>query len=406
MPARQYSSTVKPQTLATKLDAGTTVTSMVLSTSTSGLIDTLPNSYPYTLVIDPDLDTEEIVTVTARISSTLTIARAQDGTSAVEHSGGSVVKHMMTARDLQESQNHINASSNVHGLGVGEQVAGVTSSQTFTNKTMSGANNTFTNISQSSISNLTSDLSLKAPLASPTFTGTVTVPDNTITNAQLAGSISWDKLAVSSTVSSTELGYVDGVTSSIQGQIGALNTGLSTNTPVGSIIMFGGASAPTGWLLCNGNAIPSQHTALIALVGANTPDLRGRIPLGYGATSGVSNGKPIGDKTIGTETVTLSSTQIPPHSHSGTSDSQSQSHAHGLNGKAATTEFSGAKAYTGTGGQFLDRLMVTGAAGTDWADRDHTHTFSTNSQFGNASGGTDSHNNMQPSTVVNFIIKY
>ena len=92
-------------------------------------------------------------------------------------------------------------------------------------------------------------LDLKAPLANPTFTGTVTLPANTIsqvhladdsvgtneigglavteskiansavTNAKLAGSIDWTKLSVSSTVSATELGYVDGVTSSIQTQL-------------------------------------------------------------------------------------------------------------------------------------------------------------------------------------------
>ncbi len=41
-------------------------------------------------------------------------------------------------------------------------------------------------------------LNLKAPLASPTFTGTVVLPDNTITNAMLAGSIANAKLANSS----------------------------------------------------------------------------------------------------------------------------------------------------------------------------------------------------------------
>jgi hypothetical protein len=78
-----------------------------------------------------------------------------------------------------------------------------------------------------------------APLASPTFTGTVTLPANTIsqsmmsddsvgtneigglavTNGKLAGDISWDKLAISSTVSAIEAGYLDGVTGAIQTQL-------------------------------------------------------------------------------------------------------------------------------------------------------------------------------------------
>ena len=76
-------------------------------------------------------------------------------------------------------------------------------------------------------------MDLKAPLASPTFTGTVTLPsgtvtstmilDGTIANADINASaaIDWTKLGISSTVSSTEIGYVDGVTSAIQTQLDA-----------------------------------------------------------------------------------------------------------------------------------------------------------------------------------------
>ena len=88
-------------------------------------------------------------------------------------------------------------------------------------------------------SSIQTQLDDKAPLNSPTFTGTVTLPANTIsqthlsddsvgtneigglavTNEKLAGSIGWDKLAISSTVSSTEAGYLGGVTSAIQTQL-------------------------------------------------------------------------------------------------------------------------------------------------------------------------------------------
>lgn len=76
-------------------------------------------------------------------------------------------------------------------------------------------------------------LDLKAPLASPTFTGTVVLPtgtitstmilDGTIVNADINNSaaIAWTKIASSSTVSETELGYLDGVTSAIQTQLNA-----------------------------------------------------------------------------------------------------------------------------------------------------------------------------------------
>ena len=109
-------------------------------------------------------------------------------------------------------------------------------------------------------------LDLKAPLASPTFTGTVTLPlgtvtsgmildgtivagdladgavtsakilDGTIVNGDINASaaIDWTKLAISSTVSATEAGYLDGVTSAIQTQING-KASLSGATFTGSV---------------------------------------------------------------------------------------------------------------------------------------------------------------------------
>lgn len=51
--------------------------------------------------------------------------------------------------------------------------------------------------------------------------------------------------------------------------------------PTGSVVMFINDSPPTGWLLCNGAAIDAGFTALIALVGANTPDMRGQFVRGW-----------------------------------------------------------------------------------------------------------------------------
>lgn len=56
-------------------------------------------------------------------------------------------------------------------------------SQTLTNKAMSGASNTFSAIPQSAISSLTTDLGLKAPLASPDLTGNPTAPTQTAGNS-------------------------------------------------------------------------------------------------------------------------------------------------------------------------------------------------------------------------------
>jgi|LakMenE01Jun11ns_1017448.scaffolds.fasta_scaffold9946282_3 hypothetical protein len=74
-------------------------------------------------------------------------------------------------------------------------------------------------------------LDAKAPSSSPTFTGTVVLPSGTVTSAMIldgtianadisaTAAIDWTKISASSTISETELGYLDGVTSAIQTQL-------------------------------------------------------------------------------------------------------------------------------------------------------------------------------------------
>src|SRR5215467_1311813 len=88
---------------------------------------------------------------------------------------------------------------------------------------------------------------------------------------------------------------------------------------VGEIRMFGGNFAPAGWMFCEGQLLPiSQYDVLFNLIGTTyggdgqstfaLPDLRGRVPVHQG--SGFTIGQ-LG----GTETVTLSVSQMPAHRH-------------------------------------------------------------------------------------------
>ncbi len=88
---------------------------------------------------------------------------------------------------------------------------------------------------------------------------------------------------------------------------------------VGEIRIFAGNFAPAGWMFCEGQQLPiSENETLYQLIGTtyggdgqetfNLPDLRGRIPIHQG------NGFKVADAG-GVEEVTLTTAQMPVHSH-------------------------------------------------------------------------------------------
>ncbi len=93
---------------------------------------------------------------------------------------------------------------------------------------------------------------------------------------------------------------------------------------LGQIIWFAGNFAPRNWAFCNGELLSiSAYESLYSLLGTTyggdgrttfaLPDLRGRIPLSPGQGPNLSNYNP-GNKG-GSETVTLTTSQIPSHTH-------------------------------------------------------------------------------------------
>jgi len=97
----------------------TTVTSGITSSSTTvtvGATTGYPTSYPFVLALDYNTAVEELVTVTGVSGLTLTITRGYNGTTAVAHNAGAVVRHVITAQDMTDTQNHYSATTSVHGI--------------------------------------------------------------------------------------------------------------------------------------------------------------------------------------------------------------------------------------------------------------------------------------------------
>ena len=101
MATRKFSSTSIETTLASGINSS--VTSMTVASGTgsaliqgSGFI----NGNQFTVALDPDTTSEEIVFITAVASDTFTISRGEAGTTAISHSAGATVKHVLTSDDL------------------------------------------------------------------------------------------------------------------------------------------------------------------------------------------------------------------------------------------------------------------------------------------------------------------
>jgi len=196
--------------------------------------------------------------------------------------------------------------------------------------------------------------------------------------------------------------------------------------PTAALIPFAGTTAPEGFLLCDGSAVSrTAYAALFARIGTtygpgdgattfNLPDLRGRAIVGKDDMGGVAAGRITGASGVdgeslgatgGEEVHTLTTTEMPSHDH-GVVD---PGHSHAISSSLSVSSFvptagfgggpqSGVLSGNGPGGGTVGpipsavNLSVTAGASATGI------TVTT-------SGDGEAHNNVQPSIILNYLIK-
>lgn len=111
------------------------------------------------VVVDPGNASEEKILCTTRSGVTVNVhgtGRGVDGTTAKTHAKDAVVRPCWTAVEADQANEHAASASGVHN--VTGAVVGTTDTQVLTGKTISGADNTITNIAQANVTNLVADL--------------------------------------------------------------------------------------------------------------------------------------------------------------------------------------------------------------------------------------------------------
>ena len=170
--------------------------------------------------------------------------------------------------------------------------------------------------------------------------------------------------------------------------------------PSGIVIPFAGSSAPNGWLLCAGqNVSRTTFANLFSVIGTSygagdgsttfaLPDLRGRVPAGIDNMNGTDSGRIDWSNSLGTtggsQTNVLTTANLPPHWHelpdAGGSPVGTQTPNYGSTGGVPT--YNNARSHHG------------------WITGNGVQRTTDGTQFSSSPV-----NNMQPTILLNYIIK-
>jgi microcystin-dependent protein len=373
---RSYTGSAVPNTLGSQLEENATTISLP-----TAMVGWANDGVPFFVVVEPGTAREEKICVKYNTSTSLIVVnpaatsvwaedvlgRGVDNTSDQVHAAGSVIYPVFTSIEANQANELVSKYAN----------AGSVVYQG------SGTPGTFTELAIGTASHV-----LRVNSGVPQW-GQVTA------DGIGTGAVTSEKILDGTIV------------------LGDLAAALVTYlVPVGTINAYAGATAPNGWLLCNGTST-TGYTALADLVGATTPDLRGKFLMGKTAAG-------TGSTLLGSGgTNTIAETHLPAHAHSvgtlATVDAGSHTHSGG-------TGYAGAHNHTYTqttvsqrtvfnaADQLDDVVQATVVSDTGNAS-DHFHTIGADGLHGHTITGATANKGdgtayFQPFVSVNYIIKY
>jgi microcystin-dependent protein len=333
------------------------LTNSPTSGDTSFVVDTVTGwatTFPFYCVVNPGTSKEEKVKVTAISTLTLTVVRAQDDTSASGHSAGAAIYPVFTADEADEA-NEIASVMTTKGDLIATNGSAI-------NRLGIGTNTHVLQADSAATNGFKWGQVVEAGIA-----------DSAVTSAKIANS----------TI------VLGDLAASLQAFL----------VPVGTINAYAGAAAPTGWLLCNGTST-SGYTALAALVGATTPDLTGKFPMGKTAAG-------TGSTLLGTGgSNTIAEANLPSHTHTITHNHDMSNHTHTISG-GVTIYDGGASgnwgliASTSTGN--INAIIPSTVTSPTGGPSSNTTGSSSAANTGGTGSGTAYY---QPFVSVNYIIKH
>lgn len=359
---RNYSAIAVETTLSAAISSqasGDSNTSFVVA-SVSGF----PSTFPYTLLIDPDTNKEEVLTVYGGTGTSLQVYRGQDGTSAPAHSAGATVRHGISAREFKELQTHIAArgfasdsgilsgiDTHVHGIATGEgDVVGTLKTQTLTNKTLTSPTINTPTVSALTLSDAsiifegatadafettltvvdpTSDRTLTLPNATDTLVGratTDTLTNKTLTSPTINGGTIATATVTSATIASGTLS-----TDLVAG--GFKITGLATPSSTGDAATKGYVDTQVSNLVASAPGTLDTLNELAEALG-DDPNFATTMTNALAAKLSLSGGTMTGAIAMGTNKITGLGTPT------ASADATTKNYVDGILGSATSAEAS------------------------------------------------------------------